>query len=235
LRLGLAGIPDAAEDIVIARDLSLTKITRGRLHIGQLSTKGGVALVRKAKSESLNVTAEVTPHHFSLTDDCCETFDSNYKVLPPLREQEDVDALLEGLRDGTIDAIASGHAPHTVEEKTVEFDLAPFGVVGLETLFPASYTVLVERHGFPLLTVVDKLTRQPARILGLDDERGSLEVGKIADVSVFDPCGEFAVSSNQFRSKSRNTCFEGTRFKGKTVHCFVSGVPVVRAGELVER
>lgn len=188
--------------------------------------------MRRAKQDKLDVTGEVTPHHFSLTDQACADFDPNYKVIPPLRRQRDIDALLEGLKEGVIDAIASGHAPHTDEEKAVEFDYAPFGAVGMETLFPASYTVLVERHGFPLIQVIEKLTINPARILGLAADRGGLADGKFADVSVFDVANEFVVDASRFVSKSRNTCFEGWSMKGRAVHVFVGGRHVVREGKL---
>src|SRR5690606_38900028 len=228
LRLGLSGIPDVSEDIVVARDINLAQITRGRLHISQVSTRGAVALIRRAKQDGLDVTAEVTPQHFSLTDECCSGFDPNFKMLPPLRTQRDIDALLEGLRDGVIDAIVSGHAPHTIEEKAVEFDYAPFGVVGLETLFSATYSELVLRHGFPLVDVLAKLTIAPARIMGIADTRGGLSAGKQADVSVFDLEEEVVVDPSRFQSKSRNTCFEGQRFRGRVRHVFVDGRHVLR-------
>jgi dihydroorotase len=232
LRLGLPGIPDASEHIVVARDIRLAEITQGRLHIGQISTRGAVMLLRQAKEAGLDVTGEVTPHHFSLTEESCLGFDPNFKVIPPLRSADDLEALIEGLRDDVIDAIASGHAPHAAEEKAVEFVYAPFGVVGMETLFPVSYTVLVERHGFPLLKLVEKLTLGPARILGLAGERGGLVPGKIADISLFDVSAERVIDAAQFESKSRNTCFEGWRVRGKAVHVLVGGRQVLKDGRL---
>ncbi|MEC9352554.1 MAG: dihydroorotase, partial [Planctomycetota bacterium] len=180
LRLGLPGIPAVSESIIVARDIGIAEITQGRLHIGQLSAAGSVALVKRGKEAGINVTAEVTPHHFSLTDECCEYYDPDFKVLPPLRSQADVDALLEGLRDGTIDVIVSAHAPHAAEEKAVEFVYAPFGVVGLETLFAATYTTLVEKHGFSLVDVIAKMTINRARVLGLFAARGGLSPVKVA-------------------------------------------------------
>ncbi|MBN1441791.1 MAG: dihydroorotase [Planctomycetes bacterium] len=234
LRTGLSGIPDASENIVVSRDISLAEITQGRLHIGQMSTRGAAALVRQAKENRLLVTGEVTPHHFSLTDEACADFNPNFKVKPPLRESKDAEALLSGLRDGTIDAIASGHAPHTLEEKAVEFDLAPFGVVGMETLFPISYTVLVEKHGLPLPLVLEKMTINPARILGLDADRGGLRSGKLADIAVFDLGAEYVVDPARFLSKSRNTCFAGWRVRGRAVHVFVGGRQVLSGGRIRE-
>ena len=233
LRLGLPGIPDVSESIVVARDIGLAEITHGRLHIGQISTEGSVELVRRAKSQSLDVTAEVTPHHFSLTEDACGDFDANFKVRPPLRAENDIEALLEGLRSGAIDVIASGHAPHSAEEKTVEFVRAPFGVVGLETLFPVSYSVLVEKHGFQLIDVVSKMTLEPARLLGLDAECGSLTPGRRADVSVFDVTRERRVDPFSFQSKARNTCFAGWPLRGWAEHVFVGGRQVVAHGSIL--
>ena len=232
LRLGLPGIPDISESIVVARDIELAQITLGRLHIGQLSASGSVGLVRRAKESGIDVTAEVTPHHFSITEESCTNFDPNYKVLPPLRAEHDIEALLEGLRDGTIDVIASAHAPHSAQEKEVEFVHAPFGVVGLETMFGVAYSILVERHGFGLLDVLAKMTINPARILGLDGERGRLAVGHIADVSVFDLSRERIVDPSLFESKSRNTCFARLRLRGATVHVFVGGRHVVANGQV---
>ncbi len=233
LRLGLAGIPDVSETIIVARDIGLAEITQGHLHIGQISTEGSVDLVRHAKACGVDVTAEVTPQHFSLTDEACAEFDPNFKVLPPLRAQRDIDALLDGLRDGTIDMIVSGHAPHSAQEKDVEFAYAPFGVVGLETMFPVSYSVLVEKHGLPLIDVVAKMTIEPARRLGLDDERGGLVPGKVADVAIFDISQEKIVDPDTFESKARNTCFRGWRLRGWPVHVLVSGRPVVVDGRVV--
>ncbi len=234
LRLGLPGIPAAAEEIIVARDLRLAAMAGSRLHLGHLSTRGSVALLRKAKEEGLQATGEVTPPHFSLTHECVATYDPNYKLIPPLREEEDVEALVEGIREGVLDAIASGHAPHSPEEKQLEFVYAPPGVVGLETLFPVSYTVLVERYGVPLLSVLEKLTINPARILKLDRERGSLEPGKLADVSVFDLVNAFRVDAMRLCSKSRNTPFDGWTLKGRPVFVFVSGRCVLCEGRVVE-
>ena len=233
LRHGLPGIPAVSESIIVARDIGIAEITQGHLHIGQLSAAGSVALVKQGKEAGVMVTAEVTPHHFTLTDEACEYFDPNYKVLPPLRSQSDVEALLGGLRDGTIDAIVSAHAPHAAEEKAVEFVYAPFGVVGLETLFAASYTSLVEKHGFELLEVLAKLTINPARLLGLEAERGGLSPGKLADVAVFDIQTDRVIDPEGFESKGRNSCFGGLTMRGSTIHTFVAGRQVVSEGRVL--
>lgn len=233
LRLGLPGIPEVAEDIVIARDLLLAEISLGRLHIGHMSTQGSVELLREAKAKGLDVTGEVNPPHFALTEESVLGYDPNFKLVPPLRSTADAEALIRGLRDGVIDVISSGHAPHSPEEKQLEFLYAPPGVVGLETLFPVSYTVLVERHGFPVSKLVEKLTINPARILRLAAERGSLEPGKLADVSVFDTRTERVIQASKLRSKSRNTCFDGWRAKGFAVRVWVGGRAVFRDGEVI--
>jgi len=234
LRLGLGGIPDAAEEIVMARDIRLAAVTQGRLHIGHMSTRGSVELLREAKVKKLDVTGEVNPPHFALTEDCVETYDPNFKLIPPLRTAGDVEALIRGLKDDIIDVIASGHAPHSPEEKQLEFFNAPPGAVGLETIFSVSYTVLVERHGFSLLKLLEKLTLNPAKILRLSGDRGSLEPGKIADISLFDLKTERVVNPALFNSKSRNTCFEGWKVRGTAVQVFVSGRQVLKDGQLVE-
>ena len=234
LRLGLPGIPAASEDIVIARDIRLAEITQGSLHLGNMSTQDGVAQLRVAKARGLDVTGEVTPPHFALTEDHVVGYDPNFKLIPPLRTSEDQEALIEGLRESVIDVIASGHAPHSPEEKAVEFIYAPPGVIGLETLFPVSYTVLVETNGLDLLSVIAKLTINPARILRLDAELGSLEVGKKADISMFDLEREWTIAATDFASKSTNTCFSGWRVKGTAVNVLVSGRLVLSDGNLVD-
>ena len=233
LRLGLPGIPDVAEDIVMARDLLLAEITLGRLHLGHMSTRGSVELLREAKAKGLDVTGEVNPPHFALTEESVVGYDPNFKLVPPLRSSVDTEALIRGLREDVIDVISSGHAPHSQEEKQLEFIFAPPGVVGLETLFPISYTVLVERNGFSVLKLLEKLTINPARILRIAPERGSLEPGKLADVSVFDIRSERVLRASEFRSKSRNTCFEGWRVKGTPVYVLVGGRCVFRDGAIL--
>ncbi|MBI4584591.1 MAG: dihydroorotase [Planctomycetes bacterium] len=234
LRLGLPGIPNAAEDIMVARNITLARITDSALHLGQMSTEGAVALLRRAKEEGLKVTGEVTPHHIALTEEAVIGFDSCFKMIPPLRTEKDAAALVDGLRSGVIEVIASGHAPHAAEEKEVEFTNAPFGVIGMETLFPVAYTELVLRHHLPLSQVLAKMTVNPARILGLYPERGTLEPNRLADLAIFDIGTERAVDSSRFLSRSRNCPFDGHRVRGHTVHVVVGGRIVYRDGVPVE-
>lgn len=227
--LGLPGIPNAAEDIMVARDITLARITGGRLHIGHMSTAGAVDLLRRGKQEGIQVTGEVTPHHLSLTDEAVRTFDTNFKMTPPLRSARDVEAIIAGLQDGTIDVIATDHAPHSSEEKGLEFSYAPDGVIGMETLFPICYTILVLRHGFPLMDVLRKVTINPARILGID--RGTLRVGATADLSIFDITTEYTVDPSTFKSRSRNCPFNGWNVFGLPRYVLVGGRVVLERTE----
>ena len=222
-RLGLAGIPNAAEEIIVARDLALAKITGARLHLCHISTKGTVALIRQAKSEGVKVTAEVTPHHLTLTEDRCLGYDTNAKVNPPLRTQEDIDALIEGLLDGTIDAIATDHAPHTDNDKCCEFALAPFGISGLETAL-GSLMKLVHSGKVPLSVIVEKLTAGPARIIGINHGvSGRLSVEDTADIVIFNPNAEWTVETSKFASKGKNTPLAGEKLKGKVTATIYRG------------
>lgn len=220
LRLGLRGIPNAAEDVMVARDIALARLTGGRVHVAHLSTRGAVALVRQAKAEGLPITAEATPHHFSLTEEAVEGYNTNAKMAPPLRLAGDVHAVKEGLRDGTIDAIATDHAPHHRDEKEVEFDQAANGIVGLETALPLTLT-LVESGVLTLAEAIRKLTVNPARIFGLP--YGTLSVGAVADVTIFDPAGTWKVNPATLRSKSKNTPFGQWEMKGRIVVTMVEG------------
>jgi dihydroorotase len=218
--LGLKGIPPIAEDIIVARDIALSEWAKQPIHIAHVSTAGTVRMIREAKLRGINITAETAPHYFTLTEEAVGTFDTNTKVNPPLRSARDVDAIKEGLRDGTIDVIASDHAPHSSVEKDVEYDNAAFGMIGLETSL-ALTLALVSQKVLSLSQAIEKLTCNPARILHL--EKGSLQVGAEADISILDLESEFRVNVNTFRSKSRNSPFNGWRLKGQAVYSIVSG------------
>lgn len=219
-RLGLKGVPNAAEEVMVARDITLARLTGGRLHIAHVSTRGAVSLIRRAKEEGLAVTAEVTPHHFTLTEGAVEGYNTNAKMAPPLRLGVDVEAVKEGLRDGTIDAIATDHAPHHRDEKEVEFDQAALGVVGLETALPLTLN-LVSTGVLSLSEAIRKLTANPARILGVP--YGTLSVGAPADVVVFDPRCPWQVEAEKLQSRSRNTPFDRWDLSGKAVLTMVGG------------
>jgi len=221
-RLGLSGIPAASEETAVARDIILAGLTGGRLHIAHLSTRGACELLRHAKKQNLKVTGEVSPHHFSLTHDMLSTYDTNLKTNPPLRTGEDVEALKQALADGTIDVIASDHAPHTSSEKALEFAEAPFGVIGMETLLAVTATVLVEKGVLSWKQVIRKLTVNPAKILGL--EKGTLRVGADADVTIIDPALRWTIDVRDFQSRSRNSPFDGWQVTGKAVCTIVGGV-----------
>ena len=219
--LGLPGAPAAAEDVMVARDILLAELTGAHVHIAHLSTAGAVRLVREGKSRGVRVTAEVTPHHLLLTEDAVRTFDPNTKMAPPLRTKRDTEALLEALADGTIDCIATDHAPHALAEKEGEFDAAAFGIVGLETAVALLLDRLVRPGLLPLATLVSRLSRDPARLLGL--RGGSLAPGAPADVTILDPDTEWTVDPARFRSKSRNTPFGGFTLTGGPWMTIVGG------------
>jgi len=220
-RLGLKGMPSAAEEAMVARDIALLERTGGRLHIAHASTAGTVDLVRRAKARGLAVTAEAAPHHFTLTEDAVGAYDTNAKMAPPLRLANDVQAIIEGLRDGTIDAIATDHAPHHRDEKDVEFDAAANGIVGLETALPLCLA-LVREHGVTIDTLIRALSVNPARILGVPG--GSLAEGSTADVTVVDPDAAWQVEPERFHSKARNTPFGGWAMTGLARATIVGGV-----------
>jgi len=226
-QLGLPGIPAAAEEVMVARDLALAELTGARLHLAHLSTAGSVRLVRDAKARGLRVTAEACPHHFALTEEAVRGFNTHAKMNPPLRTWSDVQALKDGLRDGTIDAIATDHAPHAVQDKQCEFVDAPFGVVGLETALPLTLA-LVDEGILPLEAAVAKLTSEPARAFRLS--KGSLALGADADVVVVDPQETWAVDPEQFFSKSRNTPFAGWKMKGRVRVTVMGGRVLYEAG-----
>jgi dihydroorotase len=228
--LGLVGAPAEAEEIVVFRDLALARLTGARLHLQHLSAAGSVELVRQAKAAGLRVTAEVTPHHLAFTDDHLAGYDTNFKVRPPLRSTEDRDVLRAALADGTIDVVATDHAPHAVEEKEAEFDQAPPGTIGLETALAAVLTDLVEPGLIPLSRAVEALSAAPARILGAAGHGGPIEAGRPANLVVFDPGAAWVVEA-PFASKSRNSMFLGRTLRGRVVHTVLRGEIVVADGK----
>ncbi|MBO8136557.1 MAG: dihydroorotase [Desulfotomaculum sp.] len=219
--LGLPGIPAAAEEVMVARDIILAENTGCHVHIAHISTAGSVELVRQAKKKGVKVTCEVTPHHFTLTHEMVNGYNTNTKVNPPLRTREDVEAVKEGLADGTIDVIATDHAPHTVEEKNVEYQYAPFGLVGLETAVGLVFTELVETGVLTVPQAIAKLTINPARVLAVPG--GRLDVGERADITIIDPQAGEIINPDDFASKGRNTPFTGRRLKGLPVMTVVNG------------
>ncbi len=218
--LGLKGIPWVAEDAATAREIMLAEFTNSRLHVAHVSTKGSVELVRQAKARGVRVTCEATPHHFTLTDESVRGYNTNAKMNPPLRTQADVDAVRCGLADGTIDAIATDHAPHHVDEKNVEFAIALNGIVGLETMLPLTMNLvrdgIISRH-----QAIALMTCQPAAIIGID--RGSLEVGAVADLTIIDPDLEWTLDAGQLTSKSKNTPFDGWTMRGAAIRTLLAG------------
>jgi dihydroorotase len=219
-RLGLRGIPNIAEDIMVGRDIAIAEYTGTAVHIAHVSTAGAVKLIREAKQRGVRVTAEATPHHFTLTDEALGEYDTNAKVNPPLRTMEDLKAVREGLKDGTLDAIASDHAPHSTLEKEVEFDYAASGMIGLETSLSLSLR-LVEEGVLALDQLVAKMSTNPAKILKIP--KGTLKVGADADVTVIDPAEEWTVDAGALKSRSRNTPFNAWRLRGKVIFTIVGG------------
>jgi dihydroorotase len=219
--LGLPGMPSDAEDVMTARDLRLAEYTGGRLHLMNISSAGSVELIRRFKSRGLGVTAEICPAHFTLTDDTLRTFDSNCKVNPPLRSKNHVEACIAGLADDTIDVIASCHAPRASEKKLQELDRAPFGMVNLETTLGLVVKYLIEPRHLSWPQAIAKMTINPAKALGL--AKGTLQVGADADVTIIDPEVQWTVCASEFKSRSRNTPFEGTQLNGRAVRVLVDG------------
>ena len=227
LLLGLKGMPALAEDIDAVRDIILAEETGAHIHIAHVSTKGAVEAVRRAKNEGIHVTCEVTPHHFTLTDKFVEGYDTNFKMAPPLRSEEHLAAVIEGIKDGTIDAIATDHAPHHHDEKALEFDRAPMGITGLETGVGLAFTQLVHKGIIGLERLVELCSTNPARIFKLQG-RGTLAPGSIADVTIIDPDRKWTYRNADSRSKSRNCPFEGWEFNGRAVATIVGGQIVYR-------
>ncbi|HED00419.1 MAG TPA: dihydroorotase [Proteobacteria bacterium] len=219
-QLGLPGIPAVAEEVMIFREIKLAALTGGSVHIAHVSARGSVDLIRQAKASGINVTAETAPHYFSLTEEAVTGYDTNAKMNPPLRTAEDVAAIIEGLKDGTIDAIASDHAPHSILEKDVEFNMASNGIVGLETALPLTLKLVHAGH-LSLSEAVAKLSINPARILRL--EIPSIQIGQKADLAIIDPDRKFIVDVQKFQSISKNSPFHGWELKGKAVMTIING------------
>jgi len=225
--LGLCGIPSTSEAAMVARDILLAELTDARLHIAHVSAAESVRLIREAKARGVRVSCEATPHHFALTEEAVRGFNTNAKMNPPLRSESDRQAILAGLCDGTIDVIATDHAPHTIQDKEQEFDVAPFGVIGSETALALTLSTLVASGALPLKQAIAKLTSEPARILKLP--KGRIAEGADADLTIFDPDREWTVDAFGFASKSRNTPFHGWELKGGTVATIVAGKVVWEA------
>ena len=213
--LGLPGLPSVAEDIIVSRDILMAEYTGGRIHIAHISTKNSVNLVREAKKKGIKVTAEVTPHHFTLTDDSLKSYDTNFKMNPPLRTQEDVDAIVKGLKDGTIDCIASDHAPHSIEEKESEFQYAPNGIVGFETTVGLSFSELLHKNKLSIEELIKKLSINPRKILNLPIPK--FEVGALANFTILDSNLVWTVDISKFKSKSKNSPFDKRLLTGKAL------------------
>jgi dihydroorotase len=227
LRLGLKGIPAAAEEVHVARDIILAELTGAHVHLAHLSTAFSIELVRQAKRRGVRVTCEVTPHHFTLTEEAVRDYDTHAKMNPPLRTERDVQAIREALADGTIDAIATDHAPHHPDEKALEFDRAPFGIVGLETAVSLALDRLVHAGVISWMRLVELFSTNPARIAHLPG--GTLKPGVVADITILDPMRPFIVRAERFRSKGRNTPFEGWQLTGAVRATLVAGRFVYRA------
>jgi dihydroorotase len=228
--LGLHGRPAEAEEIVVARDLTMARMTAGRIHICHVSTARAVELIRRAKAEGVRVSAEVTPHHLSFTDDDLVTYDTNFKTNPPLRTAEDREALRAGVADGTIDAVATDHAPHPVEEKEAEFDLSPPGTIGLETALAAVLTDVVAPGTLTLMRALEAMSTSPARVLGAGDHGGPIEPGRPANLVVFDPDEAWTVEA-PFVSRARNSAYLGRRLTGRVRYTMLRGDLTVAEGK----
>ncbi|MBC7795362.1 MAG: dihydroorotase [Pyrinomonadaceae bacterium] len=222
LMLGLKGMPALAEDLDAVRDILLSETSGAKIHIAHISTKGTIEAVRRAKEKGINVTTEVTPHHFTITDEAVEGYDTNTKMAPPLRSREHLEAVIEGIKDGTIDAIATDHAPHHADEKALEFDSAPFGITGLETAIGLACTNLLHNGIIDLVKLVEMFSTNPAKVFNLEN-RGTLQVGSIADVTIFNPDLQWTFRAADSKSKSKNTPFDGYEFRGANIATIVGG------------
>jgi dihydroorotase len=229
-RLGLKGWPHAAEDIIVSRNVILATYTGAHIHMQHISSKNSVDILRRAKARGVSVTAEATPHHIALTDDTLATYDTNFKMNPPLRTEDDRIAIIEGLRDGTLDCLATDHAPHTDYEKDKEFDFAPNGILGLETALAVSLDVLVRRHKFKLPYVIDLFTRKAAQIVKLP--AGTLAEGAAADICLFDPEEKWNYDAKSGFSKSSNSPWNGKTLTGRAKMTIVEGRIVFENGKI---
>jgi dihydroorotase len=221
LKLGLKGWPNAAEDLIVARNCILSEYTGAHIHMQHVSSRASVDILRRAKARGVKVSGEATPHHIALTDDAVATYDTHFKMNPPLRTEEDRLAIIAGLKDGTLDILATDHAPHTPDEKDREFDLAPNGILGLETALPITLEILVRKNKFKLATVVDLWTRKPAELLGLP--AGTLAEGAPADLVLFDPDAEWFYDAKKGFSKSANSPWSGQKLRGQIKATYVAG------------
>jgi len=232
-RLGLRGWPNAAEDLIVARNVVLSEYTGAHIHLQHISSKFSVYVIRRAKQRGARISAEATPHHIALTDDALATYDPNFKMNPPLRTDEDRRALIDGLRDGTLDIIATDHAPHTDYEKDKEFDFAPNGILGLETALAVTLEILVRQNKFKLPFVIDLMTRRPAKLMNLPG--GSLAVGSAADICLFDPAEKWRYEAKAGFSKSSNSPWSGQILTGRVKSTIVDGRVVFANGKISPR
>ncbi len=221
---GIKGIPREAEEIIVARDILLAKYTGCKLHLCHISTEGSLEIIRFAKAQGVHVTAETAPHYFTLDDSILGDYDTNKKMSPPLRTKKDVEAIKRALADGTLDVIATDHAPHHYDEKNVEFEKAPFGIVGLETSFGLSFTQLYQSGLLSKMQLIEKMSTKPAEILGI--EKGDLSVGKVADITLIDPKATYTVTKETFAGKSKNSPFIGMTLQGEVICTLVAGKKV---------
>lgn len=228
--LGMKEIYPESEEIIVSRDIILARSTNAKLHLCHLSTKGSIQLLKEAKLRGEKVTAEVTPQHFTLTEEAVEGYDTNTKTNPPLRTREDVDAIKVALRDGIIDMIATDHAPHHIDEKNCEFEVAANGMVGLETSLSLTITELVNKGYLTPMTLVERMSTSPAKMLGID--KGTLQIGSVADITIIDSECEYIVNSQEFESRGKNTPFNGMKLQGKAIYTIVNGKIIMENGKL---
>lgn len=232
-KLGLGGIPKEAENIMVMRNIMLAGLTNGHMHISHMTTKEGLELIRQAKKEGHKVTCEVTPHHFSLTEAAVESYDTNYKVNPPLRTQKDIEVLIQGMAEGIVDVIATDHAPHDLEDKDKDFSNAAFGISGLETATALTMDILYHKHNISLMRIAEMLSSKPREILGLPEQK--IASGNIADFTIIDPELSKKADKGKFYSKGKNTPFHGVTLKGWPVMTVFAGKIVMKDGEVIEQ